>query len=58
MIRFYDCDCCEHCEGLKNGYVICKAFPDGVPYDHMDRDLKNIKECNNGIGYEPREGYE
>lgn len=36
----------------------CKAFPDGIPYEHYafmhhgDRP----KECNNGIGFEPEEG--
>lgn len=55
MIRFYDCDFCKHSKGTKNGYFICDAFPEGVPYSHMDKDLKKAKECNNGIGYEPRE---
>ena len=35
----------------------CKAFPDGIPYEHYafmhhgDRP----KECNNNIGFEPEE---
>lgn len=55
MIRFYDCDFCKHHNGSKNGHIVCGAFPDGVPYEHMDKDLRNIKECNNGIGYEAEE---
>lgn len=55
MIRLSDCDQCKHCTGLKNGHAICDAFPNGVPYDHMDKDLKQIKICNNGIGFEPIE---
>lgn len=54
MIKFYDCDYCKHCSGSKNGHIICDAFPDGVPYEHMDKDLKHMKKCNNDIGYEPR----
>ena len=55
MIRFCDCDFCVHCTDLKNGHAICDAFPDGVPYEHMDKDLEHMKECNNGIGFERRE---
>ena len=55
MIIFYGCDFCKHCTGMKKGHPVCEAFPNGVAYDHMDKDLQNLKECNNGIGFEPRE---
>ena len=55
MIKLSDCDYCKHCHELKNGSVTCDAFPNGIPYDHMDKDLKETSECNNGIGYEPKE---
>lgn len=55
MIKLCDCDFCKNCFGVKNGHPLCNAFPDGIPYEHMDKDLKQLKECNNGIGYEPRE---
>ena len=51
MIRFYDCDYCNHNRGMREGHPICDAFPNGVPYEHMDKDLKNLKECNKGIGF-------
>lgn len=55
MIKFSDCDFCKNCVGIKRGHPVCKAFPDGVPYEHMEKDLKSNKNCNNGIGYEPKE---
>ncbi len=55
MIRLSDCDYCRHCHELKDGIVTCEAFPDGIPYEHMDKDLKETLECNNGIGYEPKD---
>lgn len=55
MIKLCDCDYCKHCTGFKNGHGICDAFPDGIPYAHMDKDMKSLKECNNGIGFEPIE---
>lgn len=54
MIKLSDCGYCAHCKGQKNGYGICDAFPNGIPYEHMDKDLKALKECNNGIGFEPK----
>lgn len=55
MIRLSDCDYCKNCLGFEKGYALCKAFPKGIPYEHMDKDLKMVKECNNGIGFEPKE---
>ncbi len=53
MIKFYDCDFCAHKKGFKDGHCICEAFPDGVPYEHAYKELKKVKECNNGIKYMP-----
>lgn len=53
MIKMTDCDYCSNCTGFKNGYAVCHAFPEGVPYEYMEKDLKSLKECNNGIGFEP-----
>ena len=53
MIKMTDCDYCSNCAGFKNGYAVCHAFPEGVPYEYMEKNLKSLKECNNGIGFEP-----
>lgn len=51
-----DCPCCKNCfesssvkEPLK-----CKAFPQGIPKEYIfgNVDVKTLKECNNGFGYE------
>lgn len=55
MINLSNCGYCIHCKGFDKGYGICDAFPGGIPYEHMDKDLKSLKECNNGIGFEPKE---
>ena len=54
MIKTSNCDYCKNCTGFKNGHGICTAFPNGIPYDHMDKEIDELKECNNGIGYEPK----
>ncbi len=55
MIRVCDCDYCINRTGFEKGHTTCKAFANGVPYEHMDKDLKSLKECNNGIGFEQKE---
>ncbi len=55
-MKFSYCDNCANCRGLKNGIFVCDAFPDGVRYDHAFKDLEELKECNNGIDYKPKEG--
>lgn len=55
MIKVGDCDYCKNCYGFEKGHPICYAFPKGIPYEHMDKDLRSLKECNNGIGFEPKE---
>ena len=54
VIRLGDCDDCKNRFGFKNGHTLCHAFPEGIPYEHMEKDLKSLKECNNGIGFEPK----
>ena len=43
----------------KNGRPICKAYPDGIPYEVWKEkskpDIDVNKTCNNGIGFEPEE---
>ncbi len=55
MIRVCDCDKCKNRTGFEKGHTLCRAFVNGVPYEHMDKDLRSMKECNNGIGFEPKE---
>lgn len=56
MICINDCSNCKHERPLKNGWrFVCDAFPEGVPTDFDYSKVKEIKECNNGIGYEPKE---
>ena len=54
MIKLTDCDFCQNCYGAKNGHALCSAFPDGIPYEHMDKNLKKLKECNNGVGFKEK----
>jgi hypothetical protein len=54
MIKLCDCDYCKNHTGFKNGHGVCKAFPNGIPYEHTYKDLRILKECNNGIGFEPK----
>lgn len=32
--------------------MACDAFPEGIPYDFDETVVTELKECNNGIGYE------
>lgn len=51
-----NCPCCKHFIGAKDRSepLTCKAFPKEIPFDYLfgKVDVKSIKECNNGIGYE------
>lgn len=49
------------CPSCKNFYekqenvkeLCCKAFPDGIPYDHIyGTKALGAKECQNGYGFE------
>lgn len=54
MIFLRDCDTCKHRLPLIDGWrSCCKAFPNGRPIDFDYSNLKERKECNNGIGFEP-----
>lgn len=52
----YPCDDCIHKrEKIDDWKPACDAFPEGTPDEFLFRKSKEIKECNNGIGYEPKE---
>lgn len=55
MIAISDCNKCKHKRERKGFQMCCDAFPDGIPYSFDDEKVKEMKECNNGIGYEPKE---
>lgn len=56
----YPCFNCKHIrdnihtqEGIK---CACDAFIDGIPVDNLlYKSVEELKECNNGIGYVPKE---
>ena len=54
MIRISDCAYCIHRRENKGYQMTCDAFPEGVPYEFDDNNVKEIKECNNGIGYKEK----
>ena len=56
MIYLDDCHTCKHKRPLKDGWrFCCDAFPDGTERnDFPFGKVKELKECNNGIGYEPK----
>lgn len=55
MIIISDCNNCKHKRENIGFQMACEAFPDGIPYDFDESKVKDIKECNNGIGYEEAE---
>ena len=56
MICVNDCGKCMHNRPLIDGWrSCCDAFPEGKPLDFDYRNLKDRKDCNNGIGFEPKE---
>lgn len=56
MICIDDCSNCKHERPLKDGWrFACDAFPDGAPRNFPFGKVKELKECHNGIGYEPKE---
>ncbi len=49
-------DCIHRRDYKKDGWIpTCDAFPDGMPLDFDIGKVKELKECNNGIGYEEAE---
>lgn len=52
----YACERCKHSRDLIDGWnMACDAFPEGLPPKFLDKDVENMPECNNGIGYERKE---
>ena len=57
MVIGFDCDICKHKLPKKDGWKsACEAFPDGIPKEYFitKLDPKELPECNNGIGFEPK----
>lgn len=53
MICVIECSNCMHKRPLLNGWKhCCDAFPNGIPMDFDYSKVKQIKKCNNGIGFE------
>ena len=49
------CDSCIHQrENIDGWKCACDAFPDGTPDWIYRTNIRNLKECNNGIGYEKK----
>ena len=55
MIGLSWCDDCKHKTGKIGFMPTCDAFPDGIPYEFDTYRDKELKTCNNGIGYEKKE---
>ncbi|SEK76581.1 hypothetical protein [Ruminococcus albus] len=56
MICVNDCRECKHKLPKIEGWLACcEAFPNGQPNDFDYSKVKEITECNNGIGFEPIE---
>jgi hypothetical protein len=56
VICLIDCDNCKHKRPWLDGWkMCCDAFPEGVPRDFPYGLVKQMKECNNGIGFEEEE---
>ena len=59
MICINECRKCKHKRPLIDNWLsCCDAFPEGKPIDFDFSKVKEIKECNNGIGFEPIESKE
>lgn len=49
-------ECKHQRDKLLDGWIpCCDAFPDGIPLDFKFGKVKEMKECNNGIGFEKKE---
>lgn len=50
------CDRCIHQRPNIDGWkCCCDAFPDGLPKGFIYKNPEELKECNNGIKFEPKE---
>lgn len=56
MVCVTDCSYCVHRrDEKKNGWIsTCDAFPDGKPLNFDYSKISEGRECNNGIGFEPK----
>ena len=46
-------------ERKKGVGIVCHAFPEGIPSEWFWKgNPKEVKECSNGIGFEPYKGEE
>lgn len=55
-----DCENCKHFKGLVNEWNCgCDAFPEGFTKEFLLRtkgkSMKDLRECANGIKYEPKD---
>lgn len=56
MICISDCSKCKHQrKDLLDGWrPCCDSFPNGIPLDFKFGKVKEMKKCNNGIGFEEK----
>jgi hypothetical protein len=54
MIVFTDCDKCINRTNNKGFQMACRAFPNGIPYGFEQNNVRELKECKNGIKFEER----
>ena len=55
MVCIDDCSSCKHEFPLKDGWRFwCDDFPNGTPIGFKFGFVEQMKECNNGIGYEQK----
>ena len=56
MVTITYCGSCKNVLKEKiNGYIpTCKAYPEGIPSNMFKLDVRELKECNNGIKYEEK----
>ncbi|MST50919.1 glutamyl-tRNA amidotransferase [Hornefia butyriciproducens] len=55
MVVFSDCaECKNFINDERRDTCKCKAFPEGIPPEwFLKGNPKEVRECNNGIGFEP-----
>ena len=57
LVCITDCSQCKHSRKEKkdNWIPTCDAFPNGQPLNWDYSKVRLLPECNNGIGFEPKE---
>ena len=60
MVVISDCTDCKNLGNYEEGKGMpCQAFPEGIPSEwFLKWNPKEVKECSNGIGFEPYKGEE